>query len=261
MNIKTIVKVMNFHALLRVDRARREAEQYGRLEREVARMIDIIQNNRNFILDKWILLPREEAPRLRIYLGSDMGFCGAVNATVNSGLAAEPPENAVVTVGRKARGGDQVILSLERAEFEARYGEVEALLQDGIRRRLYSGVDICYNHYFNTTRIEPTVKTIFPIRVEREGGETYSEDFAVEGGDVNEIMESLLITYLNYEIKIAAVNAFAAENILRQNATSDSLKKIDEMETEARWAERKQANQKSVQKVIDSYVKSGRKQK
>ena len=88
MNIKAIVKVMNFHALLRVDRAHKEADQYQMLEREVARMVDIIQNNRNFILDRWVLQPKEGAPRLRIYIGSDMGFCGAVNASVNSSPAA-----------------------------------------------------------------------------------------------------------------------------------------------------------------------------
>jgi ATP synthase F1 gamma subunit len=255
-NIKTIVKVMNFHALLRVDRAHREADQYKMLEREVTRMIDIIQNNRNFILDKWTLEAKEGAPRLRIYIGSDLGFCGAANASVNAMLDEEVAENTVITIGRKVRKRDLVDLSIQREEFEARYDEIEAILADGVRHRRYSGIDLCYDHYYNMTHIEPLQKTIFPIQVERDALETYAEDFALEGSDVNTMMEDLIITYLNYEVKSAAVNAFAAENILRQNATNESLKRVDEMEAEARWAERKRRNEQSARKVIDSYIKT-----
>ena len=212
MNIKTIVKVMNFHALLRVDRAHREADQYQMLEREVVRMIDIIQNNRNFILDKWTLTAKEGAPRLRIYIGSDLGFCGAANASVNAMLDQEVPENMVITIGRKIHKRDLVDLDIQREEFESRYDEIEAILVDGVRHRRYSGVDLCYDHYYNMTHIEPLKKTIFPIEVERDELETYAEDFALEGADINTMMEDLIITYLNYEIKTAAVNAFASEN-------------------------------------------------
>lgn len=258
MNIKTIVKVMNFHALLRVDRAHREADQYAMLEKEVIHMMDLIQNNRNFILDKWILDAPKDAPRLHIYIGSDLGFCGAANAAVNSMLDQEKEENMVITIGRKLHKRELVDLSLRREEFESRYGEIEAILEDGVRHRRYSGVDLCYDHYYNMSHIESVVRTIFPVKLDRNEGESYAEDFAVEGDDVNRMMEDLVITYLNYEVKIAAVNAFASENILRQRMTNDSLKKIDEMEQAAVWQARKEQNQKASRKVIDSYIRSRR---
>ena len=256
MNIKAIVKVMNFHALLRVDRAHKEADQYQMLEREVARMVDIIQNNRNFILDRWVLQPKEGAPRLRIYIGSDMGFCGAVNASVNGVLDKEAPENTVISIGRKLHDREMVALSVTRDEFEPRYAEIEKLLSEAVRKRKYSGIDIIYDHYYNMSHIELLEKTIFPVEFERSTQETYKEDFSVEGGDVNELMEELLITYLNYEVKSAAVNAFASENILRQNATNESLKRIDEMEERALWAYRKERNLVAARRVIDSYTKT-----
>lgn len=256
MNIKTIVKVMNFHALLRVDRAHREADQYKMLEGEVARMIDLIQNNRNLILDRWALQPREGAPRLRIYIGSDLGFCGAANASVNAILEGEDPNNFVITIGRKMHSMDLVDLSMTREEFDSRYHEIEEILTEGVRRRKFSGVDLCYDHYYNMTHIEPVEKTIFPIHLERDDLEEYADDFAVEGSDVNEVMEGLIITYLNYEIKSAAVNAFASENILRQNATNESLKRVEEMETQERWAQRKRKNDAAARKVIDSFIKT-----
>ncbi len=256
MNIKAIVKVMNFHALLRVDRAHREADQYKLLEREVTRMMDIIQNNRNFILDRWALMPREGAPRLRIYIGSDLGFCGAVNASVNMTLEREREENTVIVIGRKIHDQKPVNLHMTREEFDTRYEEIEAYLAEAVRRRKYSGIDVIYDHYYNMSTIELMEKTIFPVNLEQSDEETYTEDFAVEGSDINELMEELLITYLNYEVKSAAVNAFASENILRQNATNESLKRIDEMEERALWARRKEKNALAARRVIDSYTKA-----
>lgn len=256
MNVKTIVKVMNFHALIRVDRARREANQYKLLEAEVSRMIDIIQNNRNLILDRWVLIPDKKAPRLRIYIGSDLGFCGAVNASVNAALENEDPENTVVVIGKKIREKKFIDLNLSREEFEERYDEIEKILTDGIRCRKYSGIDIFYDHFYNMSHMEPVMKTIFPIKLEGDNKQAYNDDFIIEGGNVNDLMEELIITYLNYEVKTAAVNAFASENIIRQNATDDSLKRIEETEAEQRWEERKVKNSETCRRVIDSYTKT-----
>lgn len=45
MRVKPIVKVMNFHALIRVDKARRKADKYMQLEKEASDIIDVIANN------------------------------------------------------------------------------------------------------------------------------------------------------------------------------------------------------------------------
>ena len=246
---------MNFHALLRVDRAHREADHYKLLEAEVARMIDVIQNNRNLILDKWALIPDKNAPRLRIYIGSDLGFCGAVNVSVNTALEREDGTNTVLVIGRKIHRNDIVSLSIPRDEFESRYDEIENYLRDAVHFRRYSGIDVFYEHYYNMTHIEPVEKTIFPIQIDQDNEETYDDDFAIEGGDVDELMQELIITYLNYEIRDAAVNSFASENILRQNATDESLKRIDEMEEVKRWERRKELNSIAAAQVIDSYIK------
>ncbi|MFI3238516.1 MAG: FoF1 ATP synthase subunit gamma [Lachnospiraceae bacterium] len=258
MNIKTIVKVMNFHAILRVDRARRDAEQYDMLEREAARMIDVIQNNRNFIIDKWILEAKENAPRLRFYISSDLGFCGAINASINTMLQNEVEENDVILIGKKAHTSRMVDLIVSREDFEEKFYQIEEIISDAVKLRKYSGIDICYNHYHNISSIEPVIKTIFPVHIDENAEETYTEDFTVEGADIDTLMERLLTTYLCYEVKSAAVSSFASENIQRQNATTESLKKIDEIEQEELWNARKVANAKAAKKVIDSYVKSKR---
>ena len=46
-NIKNIVQVMNFHSLIRVDKAKREANKYFGVEDEINRLLYSITNNKN----------------------------------------------------------------------------------------------------------------------------------------------------------------------------------------------------------------------
>ena len=107
--------------------------------------------------------------------------------------------------------------------------------------------------------------TVYPVTRREESGQKtdgtqknnsldYTGDFAVEG-DINQLMMQLISSYVNYELLLALVNSRAAENILRQNATTDSLKKIDEMEEERVMEERREIRGKEFQKVVDNYVK------
>lgn len=256
MNLKAIVKVMNFHAIMRVDKANRQANRYKTLEAEVLRMIDLIQNNRNLILDKRILNPAPNGPRLRIYIGSDLGFCGAVNTSVNSMLEKETKKNTVIVIGKKIHSPVPVRLMLSRDEFEEQYERVNKIIEEVVHSKKYSGIDICYDHFYNFSHIEPVMKTIFPIEIERDEFESYEEDFSIEGGDVGQLMEELVATALNYEVRVAAVVSYAAENVLREAATNESLKKIDEIEVQKMWEHHKEINELATNKVTDSYLKT-----
>ncbi|MCQ2496715.1 MAG: F0F1 ATP synthase subunit gamma [Lachnospiraceae bacterium] len=254
MRVKPIVKVMNFHALIRVDKARRKADKYMQLEKEASDIIDVIANNRNFQLDKSLWQTDATKPQLNIYFGSDLGFCGSINFAMNQFLEKDT-ENDKILIGRKLRQSSaNVKLSLAREEFAARYEEIYAILEDTIRNKSHSEINLVYNHFYNTTRIEPVKKRVFPFTIEHEGG-AYTDDFYVEG-NANRILADLITTYVNYEVKIAEGNSFASENIFRQNSTSESLKKIEELEAEEFMLERKERTQKEFGKVIDNYTKT-----
>ena len=47
MSIRSVVKVMNFHSLLRVEKSRNQAKKYTAFENVLTDMIDNIVNNRN----------------------------------------------------------------------------------------------------------------------------------------------------------------------------------------------------------------------
>ena len=254
MRIKSIVKVMNFHSLIHVDAARRETEKYLRMETEVSKIIDIVVNNRNFVLDKVTLHPNPSLPELNIFIGSDYSFCGGLNALVSNEMI-EDEESDKIIVGKKLRtkSASGVVLSITKDEFDEQYELVEKELEKSIFGLKHSSINVIYNHYYHAGRIALRKKKIFPIPISGEP-EGYTEDFVVEG-NADALLRSLTATYTSYEVKIASINSFSSENIMRQNATTESLKKIDEMMEEKAKEERKEKKQKAFSKVLDSYVK------
>lgn len=253
MNLKVIVKVMNFHALLRVESSRKRAEKYFRLEQEVANYIDMVMNNRNFQLDKKLLRINPSAPPLNLYLGSDYGFCGSINTQVKA-LLSDDCNSEKIIVGKKIPSNlPGELLRITREEFEESYPRIEEILIASINGMQHSEINVIYNHYYNVSNIQIRKLRIFPIESPAEG-HPHIEDFAVEG-DPNRLLVNLVLSCLNYSIKIAAVNSSAAENIIRQSATSESLKKIDEQEELELMEQRKLRAQEGFQKVIDSYIK------
>lgn len=56
------------------------------MEEQLYRMMDVIMNNRNLILDKKVMEPNPNAPEIQIYIGSDFGFCSNYNSQMNERL-------------------------------------------------------------------------------------------------------------------------------------------------------------------------------
>ena len=101
MKIKNVVKVMNFHSLLKVDKARRTAEKYFSYERELTEFADNILNNRNLLLDKKVLSLNRMKKPLNIYIGNDMGFCGNLNSSVKK--AERDNKCQKIIIGKKSK--------------------------------------------------------------------------------------------------------------------------------------------------------------
>lgn len=254
MQIGIIVKVMNFHSLIRVDAARRKADQYILFEKEVFEIMDMMVNNRNFILDKRLWNMDETGPPLNIYFGSDYGFCGSINFQINNALKEDVGGEKVI-IGKKIHTDNPgVLLKLEREEFSSRYPEIRRLIENSIIGHRNSEINLIYHHFNNTSSIEMKKKRIFPIDIAGNGRGKYKEDYYVEG-DPNKIFLNLITSYINYEVKAASVNCFASENIIRQNSTRESLKRIDELELENRIHERKLRLAKEFSEVIENYIK------
>ena len=253
MNVKAVVKVMNFHSLLRVDASRRRAEKYEAMKDELEAMMQIVLHNRNLRLDKHIKLPDPTLPVLRIYIGSDFGFCGSVNATVSNAMQRDYMSKKVV-IGKKLHKHGEISLYLPQEEFTSRFDEVQKYLEKAVRKRYWSAVELVYNHYSNMSSVKLVERRIYPLDLPEERSADTLADFMFEG-DPEQILESMMISYLVYELRIAAASAYASENIMRQNATSESLKKLEEAEEEEFRLQRKEIGQRSAQKTTDNFIK------
>lgn len=256
MSLKNVVKVMNFHSLLRVERSRRAAKKYSQMEGLVLEMLDNILHNRNVILDIRALQVKKDMPQLCIFLGSDLGFCGNLNNLVRRRLSESAQDCEVITVGKKLRyfGSGNVLLHMTREDFVKDHRQLLEIMGRGLRNKSYSAIRLVYNHYHNSSEVEFVDKVIFPMPAGLFGEKMYTEDFVCEG-DMQEILVDLVELYLVYELEIAAQVSLAAENITRQNITTESLKKIDERDELARQAARRARKDKEFAKVLDNYTK------
>ncbi len=250
MKIKNIVKVMNFHSLLRVNKAINQAKKYIECENQLTMMINNIQNNRNFILDKKALIPKKDKKELNIYIGSDLGFCGNLNVEVSSYLFDDKKSDKII-IGKKLvnKKDDNTLLFVDIDEFDTKFNEIESIIKDSIENLKNSKINIIYKKYINTNDLETVKKCVFPMS--NDDKTIYTEDFSIEG-DINTLMVNLITLYINYELKIAIINSSASENILRQNITNESLKKIDEIEQAENLRERKEKNYINFKKQIEN---------
>lgn len=256
MNIKNIVKVMNFHALLRVDKSRKSAKKYAYLGDAVADMIDNIVNNRNIMLDFKMLKVDDTKPELNIYLGGDMGFCANLNSNVNRQLWED--ENArKIIIGKKIHAkpeDDKVIMTMSREQFTGDMESVFEIVEEAFVERSYSKINLIYNHYYSASEVEFTIKQLYPLKQHLRSENTYNEDFTYEG-EIETLLSRLIILYMRYEIIIADEVSNAAVNITRQNTTQESLKKIDEREEMRAMLELKENREREFGKVLDNYNK------
>ncbi len=257
MGVRNVVKVMNFHSLLRVDSARKKAAMYFDTEKELYRFMHKILYNKNIILDKKSIRPNESAPVLNVYIGNDLGFCGDFNFSINKQVRLDKNDYKII-IGRKIHSYDddgKVILFLTKEEFFSSFKKVEDVIYDAIIGRKYREINVVYNHYHNVNNLEFTKKKLFPIEYNPENyNDTYDEDFAMET-EITSMLNNLTALYICYELKISEMNSYAAENVVRQQLTNQSLKKIDEIEEEKAKVARKEKKQKDFQKIIENYRK------
>ena len=69
------------------------------------------------------------------------------------------------------------------------------------------------------------------------------------------MLQNLISLYICYMIKICEMNSYAAENVVRQQLTKESLKKIDELEEGKNRKARKEKKHRDFQKIIENYRK------
>lgn len=258
MSVKNTVKVMNFHALLRVPEARRRVDLAFEYERELKYIISSIVNNRIFKQEHLSLDLDSDAKELNIYLGSDLGFCANFNSNIISYLKADEDRNDKIIIGRRIRiTCENELMFIANEEFDDKFDDIFDLVLDGLLSYKYSKINLIYTHYYNISRQEMVKRTILPfdygadILDEEDKREINKlDDFVIEG-DLNFIIWSLISIYITMEIKIAKAWSYATENVQRQSFTDNSLKKIDEREEEKHKKQLKEKKAESFKTIVE----------
>lgn len=253
-SIKNIVKVMNFHSLIRVDKAKKQASKYFEFERDITKLLYIVANNRNLKLDKKMLVENPEGIIINIYLGNDLGFCGSFNSQVYSAVKKDKDSYKIV-IGKKIFGAvlndDKVLYKCEKEEFLEKLSEIEKIIKDHVLNKRVKEINIVYNHYISVSSIVFDRKKIFPVvELDEELDEKLLKiDFLTET-NVDDLISSLIVLYICYNIKILESNSWASENVMRERITRESIKKIDEIESEKEIMNRIEEKEKNFKRQI-----------
>ena len=252
MKIKNVVKVMNFQSLVRVDNAKKKADKYRNVGKEITDILARIFYNKNLILDKKVLVPLESLPVLNIYIANDYGFCGNFNAEINKQLKKDVNCYKIIIGKKIIYHDDLTVLKIDKDDFFNRFEEIENHIDNSIANMIYSKINVYYNHYYSPTSFEFVKIQLFPI--EFSGSYYDGEDFVTET-DINRVLSSLATFYICYQLRMCESISFAAENMLRSQITSSALDKIEEPEIEERQRELKEKKDKSIRKSVENFKK------
>ena len=253
-NIKNIVKVMNFHSLVRVDRSKREASKFFGVEDELCKMLYQIMNNTNLKLDKKILLENSSGLTLNVYIGNDLGFCGDFNFLLQRAIRNDLDSYKII-IGKKVfvkNDNEKVLLQIEKSRFLDEYYKVDEIISRFILEKKIKEINVYYNHYYNVNEIKFEKKRLFPLEIGTYDEVDLNVDFIIET-DVNELLSNLLSLCICYQIKIFESNSYASENVMREKITSESIDKIEKIEEEEKVQEVKVKKEVSFNKQINNY--------
>ena len=243
---------MNFQAILRMDKALKQADKYRDVGKEITDILSRIMYNKNLILDKRVLTPDVDKPKLNIYIANDYGFCGNFNASVSRQIKQDKDSYKIIIGKKITYSDDKILLKINKDDFFKRFIEIEKTIEEAIDSMNYSQINVYYNHYYSLTSFEFVKIQLFPVEFK---GEYYEgEDFVTET-DINHVLGSLMTFYISYQLMMCESISFAAENVLRSQITSSALDKIKEKEEEMRHEEMKKRKEISVLKSVENFKK------
>ena len=250
-NIKNVVKVMNFHSLLRVDKAKKKADKFLELEKEIEEFMSIILNNQNLNLDHKLLNAKPNGKTINIYMGNDLGFCGNFNSSIKR-EAINDKTSMKIMVGKKIFLDDEnTVLNISKEELYKSFAKLEDIIKPLLEKKEINEINVIFIRYININNIHLDKTKLFPIEAVKQKN---TSDFVIEA-DGNMLFTDLILLYIDCKLQIVESNSWASENIQRENLTNESLRKIDEIEEEKLKVSRKEKKAADFKKQLANYRK------
>ena len=203
-SVKNIVKVMNFHSLIRVDKAKKKAAKFFEVENDLSRILAALVNNVNLRLDKKLFIENPNGVVLNIYIGNDMGFCGNFNHSVQSAILADKDAYKIVIGKKMAHIKDpKILLMINKDEFQTEYVKINDLISEYIKEKKVKEINVICNYYHSVSDITFERKRLFPVDINSANvsNEELNIDYVVET-DLDNFISSVMVLCICYKIKI-----------------------------------------------------------
>ena len=250
MELKKVVKVMNFQTLLKINDAIKKAEQYQNVGDEITKILTSIVYNKNLMLDDKVIDPDPNKPKLNIYIANDYGFCGNFNSSIRHQIKDDINDYKII-IGKKISYEDEkTLLRIHKNDFYKEMPKIEATIDEALQNLEYSAINLYYNHYYSFSKFGFLKLQLFPV--EFEGKFYEGEDYVYET-NAAKMIKGLMSFYICYQIKMAEAISEASENVLRNQITNMALDKIDEQELTRLNEERKAKLQVVIRKNVENY--------
>lgn len=250
MELKKVVKVMNFQTLLKINDAIKKAEQYQNVGDEITKILTSIVYNKNLMLDDKVIDPDPNKPRLNIYIANDYGFCGNFNSSIRHQIKEDVNDYKIIIGKKISYEDDKTLLRIHKADFHKEMPKIEATIDEALQNLEYSAIYLYYNHYYSFSKFGFLRLQLFPV--EFEGKFYEGEDYVYET-NAAKMIKGLMSFYICYQIKMAEAISEASENVLRNQITNMALDKIDEQELIRLNDERKAKLQVIIRKNVENY--------
>jgi F0F1-type ATP synthase gamma subunit len=190
--------------------------------------------------------------KLNIYIANDYGFCGNFNSQIGRQIKKDIDDYKIIIGSKIVYKDDKTILKMDKDNFYNEFDKIEDTIDSAIRNSTYSEINLYYNHYNSSTSFEFRKLTLFPI--EFDGEYDTKNDFVIET-DITSMLHSLLTFYILYELRMCECISRAAENVLRNQITTEAIDKIEEIEMERKNEKRREMKSKLVKKTVENFKK------
>ncbi len=259
--VKSSVQVMNFHSLMKIADAINNIERVRDYEAEIMYVIGSVFNNHNLVLDNRIndsFFEKKSSERdVNFYITSDYGLCGAFNSSVIKVFENNHRSYRNYMTGKKGikklKGQNDVAISMNDLNDIEMFTEIVDLFFDGE----ITGVNIIYNKFITQEKNEFVIQQVLPFNLdalEAVEHESNGPDYVIECS-FTKLLKDLLTLYLKDKVVIAHLSALATENAIRQQITTESLKKIDEDIIKYDLVLKKQRRLKKNDELMDMLIK------
>ncbi|HEV3461463.1 MAG TPA: ATP synthase F1 subunit gamma [Candidatus Dormibacteraeota bacterium] len=187
------------------------------------------------------LTERPVKKRLLILVSSDRGLAGGLN--VNAFRVAlgyiRQGDTVLDTIGRKGRDyfrrlGVPILAEVSQIGDRPQLKDVLPVITVARDEYLQGNVDevaLLYTHFASVSRLEPTIKTLIPVRVP-ERKEAFRIDYLYEP-EAEEVLSQLLPRYVEAQVYAAVLDNlasfYAAQMVAMRNATDNAGELVEDL--------------------------------